>query len=316
MRKSSLVGGLAAAVASMFLVLPPPGVSAQAPGGGGGGGGGGTGEVYSDLFIALRDLDGVPILSKTFWEGVPGDAVPVTCIQPISYDLTLGTTQMTNPADGRTVSLIPLVGRGLDGGPPVAGRHGLRSAAGLHRRGGRSRAAQPRAHVRRGALEEARRRRCAARGRRERSRSTVLDGSPRTARRSTRRPIRPPSTLRSKGDTPAPPPPADGRPVAGEPGGLMDTGTIPILGRRGATDALVSGGRPGVDSAQEIRVTDSTTGCWPLPPSAPQRASRFRSRSTRSSTTTAPPRKVTSPTGATSPRSLSRTRTRPSHRKR
>ncbi len=60
MRKSTLVGGLAAALASMVLVLPPPAVvSAQA------GGGGGSGDVYADLFIALRDVDGVPILCET-----------------------------------------------------------------------------------------------------------------------------------------------------------------------------------------------------------------------------------------------------------
>jgi len=65
MRKFTLVGGLAAVLASMVLVLPPPAVSA-ARGGSGGGGSGGSGEVYSDLFVALRDVNGGPILSPTF----------------------------------------------------------------------------------------------------------------------------------------------------------------------------------------------------------------------------------------------------------
>jgi hypothetical protein len=126
MRKTSLVGGLAAAVASMFLVLPPPGTSAQTPGGDGGGGtGGGTGEVYSDLFVALRDLNGVPILSETFYEE---GLVEVACIQPISYVAIpsdpsdpssphLPTTP--NPADGRQVYLVPLQGEPSTPAEPV-----------------------------------------------------------------------------------------------------------------------------------------------------------------------------------------------------
>ena len=82
MRKSMLVGGLATVLVSMVLVLPPPAATA-APGGGGGGGGGGSGEIYADLFVALRDEDGVPILSETFYEEGP---VEVACVQPISYD--------------------------------------------------------------------------------------------------------------------------------------------------------------------------------------------------------------------------------------
>ena len=124
MRKSALIGGLATALASMVLVLPPPAVSA-APGGGGGGGGG-SGEVYADLFVALRDEDGVPILSETFYEEGP---VTVTCIQPISYaaipsdpaDPSSPSLPSTpNPADGRDVYLVPLQGEAsLDGGDPV-----------------------------------------------------------------------------------------------------------------------------------------------------------------------------------------------------
>ena len=110
MRKPTLVGGLAAALASMLLVLPPPSASAAPPDGSGG--------LYSDLFVALRDVDGVPILSDTFWEVGP-PSVAVTCIQPISYEVVAGTTQETNPADGRTVSLIPLVGVGSTEAVPV-----------------------------------------------------------------------------------------------------------------------------------------------------------------------------------------------------
>ncbi len=112
MHKSTLVGGLAAALASMVLVLPPPVASAAPGGGGGGGGGGGSGEVYADLYVALRDDDGVPILSETFYEvgEVEGVNEVVTCIQPISYTEVPGIDATTNPADGRTVYLIPLVG--------------------------------------------------------------------------------------------------------------------------------------------------------------------------------------------------------------
>ena len=127
MRKTSLVGGLAAAVASMFLVLSPPAVSAQTNGGGGGG----SGEVYSDLFVALRDENGVPILSETFYEVGEVDPVAVTCIQPISYDAILSdpsdpdspylpSTPNLGP-DGPQVYLVPLQGEAsLDGGDPVA----------------------------------------------------------------------------------------------------------------------------------------------------------------------------------------------------
>ena len=100
MRKTSLVGGLAAAVASMFLVLPPPGVSAQ------------TGETFSDLYIIYRTENGVPIPSDTFYE----DSGTVTCVQPIAVldgtyaDILPGST--LNPVDGRLVDLVPLAGEG------------------------------------------------------------------------------------------------------------------------------------------------------------------------------------------------------------
>ncbi len=73
MRKSTLVGGLAAALASMVLVLPPP-TDAAAPTDN-------TGSIYSDLVVALRDVDGVPI-TDTY--PVP-DAASETCVLPVSY---------------------------------------------------------------------------------------------------------------------------------------------------------------------------------------------------------------------------------------
>ncbi len=100
MRKSSLVGGLAAAVTSMFLVLPPPGASAQ------------TGETYSDLYIVQRTLDGIPMLSGPFQE--VSDA-SVMCVKPIAFvdgvyaDIP-GIDATLNPVDGRLVDLVPLQG--------------------------------------------------------------------------------------------------------------------------------------------------------------------------------------------------------------
>jgi hypothetical protein len=97
MRKSTLVGGLAAALASMVLVLPPP-ASAQM-------GGGGTGDVYSDLYVVLRDGDGVPI--TTTFNTADG---PMECVQPISYDPIPDLSPVENLVDGRDVYLVPLTG--------------------------------------------------------------------------------------------------------------------------------------------------------------------------------------------------------------
>jgi hypothetical protein len=96
MRTSTLVGGLAAAMASMVLVLPPPASAAQS----GSGGGDGSGIDYSELVFVLRDVNGVPI-QTTFG--------PTACVQPISYDPIAGATTV-NPVDGREVYLVPLKG--------------------------------------------------------------------------------------------------------------------------------------------------------------------------------------------------------------
>ena len=106
MRKTSLVGGLAAAVASMFLVLPPPATAAP--------GGGNPGDDFSDLFIIQRTENGVPIPAGPFVE-VSDPAV--TCVQPIAVvdgayaDILPGST--TNLVDGREVDLVPLQGNTL-----------------------------------------------------------------------------------------------------------------------------------------------------------------------------------------------------------
>ena len=95
MRKSTLIGGVAAAMASMFLVLPPPGaVSAQTPG-----------SIFSDLFVILRNDNGVPI--PTTFDTAEGE---VECVQPISYTEIPGFGSVENPVDGRDVYLVPLVG--------------------------------------------------------------------------------------------------------------------------------------------------------------------------------------------------------------
>ncbi len=98
MRKSTLVGGIAAALASMVLVLPPPGASA-APGDT-------PGSIFSDLFLILRTENGVPIPSEEFTT-VEG---PVECVQPISYTEIPGISPTVNPVDGQHVWLVPLVG--------------------------------------------------------------------------------------------------------------------------------------------------------------------------------------------------------------
>jgi hypothetical protein len=208
-------------------------VSAQAPGGGGGGGG--TGEIYSDLFIALRDLDGVPILSDTFWEGVVPDAVKVTCIQPISYDLTLGAPQVTNPADGRMVSLIPLVGEGSTADTPVPDDTACGPQPGFIA----EEVDLERLNLVRTSDEVLWKKLSDVGARLAAASAITLDGAGRITTDGTAIDASPDQAAiysSIEGDTPAPPPPADGRPVTGEPGGLMDTGTIPYWAP-GATDA-------------------------------------------------------------------------------
>jgi hypothetical protein len=74
-RTAAVVTGLILGITSPVLAAPPAG------GGGGGGGGTNTGDVFADLVVALRDIDGVPILTSYTVDGETG---PVTehCVQP------------------------------------------------------------------------------------------------------------------------------------------------------------------------------------------------------------------------------------------
>lgn len=68
--------------------------------------------MFADLVVALRDVDGVPILTSYTVDGETG---PVTeyCVQPVSYELLPGMTEaklVVNGADGRDVYRIPLMG--------------------------------------------------------------------------------------------------------------------------------------------------------------------------------------------------------------
>lgn len=114
---------LAAALAAALLV-PQAALAAQGDGSGGGGGGGGgeptdtTGSLYSDLVIALRDVEGRPVLKRY---DVPAteeeEATTEYCVQPISYERVPGITAQTNDVDGRQVYVIPLQGELLDDDP-------------------------------------------------------------------------------------------------------------------------------------------------------------------------------------------------------
>lgn len=84
-------------------------------GGGGAGGGGGKpsnpkGDLYADLVVLLRDEDGRPLLAE-----VPTAEGQVSCLQPISAAPVDGLGTTINPADGKSVSLIPLGGTGVEG---------------------------------------------------------------------------------------------------------------------------------------------------------------------------------------------------------
>ena len=107
-----------AAVLSALALSGMYGVAGAAPPEGGGGSGGGgtggseTGDVFADLIVVLRDVDGVPIL-RDF--EVPSDIDPsltVTewCVQPVSSTPLVGVTGIENPVDRRIVYPIPLMG--------------------------------------------------------------------------------------------------------------------------------------------------------------------------------------------------------------
>ena len=114
MRKSTLVGGLAAALASMVLVLPPPAVSprraaaaaAAVP-------------VTSMPTSSSRCATSTGFRSSAGRSGKRARRREVTCVQPISYAVVPGSASVVNPVDGRDVYLIPLVGEGSTADAPV-----------------------------------------------------------------------------------------------------------------------------------------------------------------------------------------------------
>jgi hypothetical protein len=121
MGKVTRSGGLTATLSALMLAASFS-ISAAAPpdGGGGGGGGGGTdtGDVFADLIVILRDVDGVPILKEfEVPSEIEGETEMEYCVQPVSSaPLPGGIAGVTNPVDGRTVYPIPLMGD--PGAPP------------------------------------------------------------------------------------------------------------------------------------------------------------------------------------------------------
>lgn len=111
-------GTIASLIAALLLAAPTvPGADAQqGPGDGGGGGGGedGSGGLYSDLVLALRDVDGLPIMAS--FEVASEEGVTTEyCVQPVVADPLPGMTEadaVVNPVDGRQVYKVPLVGDG------------------------------------------------------------------------------------------------------------------------------------------------------------------------------------------------------------
>ncbi|MGA7756275.1 MAG: hypothetical protein WCA57_00380, partial [Ilumatobacteraceae bacterium] len=247
MRKSTLIGGLAGLAASMILVLPPP---AAAQMGGGGGGGSGSGDIYADLFVVLRDEDGVPILSETFFEVGEVDPVAVTCVQPISYEAIPSDPTEEEPslylpstpnlgADGPQVYLVPLQGEAsLNGGDPVA--EDTACAPQTEFQSYASEVELERLNLVRTSDEVLWKKLAEVGTRLATADDITLDGAGRITTwindPDTGVPVG--STIdaspdqaaiyaATEGDSPAPPPPTDGPKEVGEPGGLMDTGTIP-----------------------------------------------------------------------------------------
>ena len=107
-----------AALAVSALLAPMMATQAAAQGGGGGGSGGGgggqpgedPGSLYSDLVLALRDVDGLPIYTEYEVLGETGTEIEY-CVQPISYEPLPGITEtVLNEVDGEQVYAIPLMG--------------------------------------------------------------------------------------------------------------------------------------------------------------------------------------------------------------
>jgi hypothetical protein len=119
MRQKGHSSALAVVTAVTLAVGAGPSFAAGAgdtPGGGGDTGSEDTGSLYADLVLVLRDVHGVPLLKEFQVPDDTGTVVPEYCVQPISYDPLPGVTTTTlNPADGRDVYLVPLLGETLVG---------------------------------------------------------------------------------------------------------------------------------------------------------------------------------------------------------
>ena len=179
MRKSSLVGGLAAAVASMFLVLPPP--ARRQPR---------RRETYSDLYIVQRTLDGVPMLTRPVPRGERRHGHVCPSRSPSSTGCTqtsLTSTPRSIRSTDVSLTCVPLQGNTVS--TSCRRRHCMSAAGRIRavRGGGGARAVEPRPNKRRGALEEARRGQDRV-SRAQRSRLTEPVESPRTGLRSMRHP--------------------------------------------------------------------------------------------------------------------------------
>lgn len=114
-----LLSTMAAGLAVMAIGYAPEPAGGAGPGSGGTGGSGGSGgtpdvgDVYADLVVLWRDVDGVPLLAEFSVEGEDGTTTEY-CVQPVSYEPLPGLGdeyRVVNGADGREVWRIPLLGQ-------------------------------------------------------------------------------------------------------------------------------------------------------------------------------------------------------------
>lgn len=108
MRRVSRRSGLFCLLPMFFLTVNFQNVAAAPDEGSGSG----TGDVFADLVVALRDPDGVPLLRRfeTPSDVDPSLNVEVFCVQPVSTTAIPAVSPVENPADGRQVWPIPLMG--------------------------------------------------------------------------------------------------------------------------------------------------------------------------------------------------------------
>ena len=121
MRQAHLSTKFAAIVSAMSLITFSPVFGAE---GDSGGGASNTGDVFADLIVAWRDVDGVPKLTSFPVLGESG-IVDEQCVQPISYAPLPGLSSdytIINEVDGREAYRIPLLGETLaDGEAAIEG---------------------------------------------------------------------------------------------------------------------------------------------------------------------------------------------------